>query len=168
MSFLLNSTCDHWFGNLFGKEPFKRKFDYYYLCVLLGLAARQKAPPGDDAREFVSEFIAAYRPYQKQLIGLLVMAHLDDLGIKADEKRAVSEQIGKLVTSERSSQLTDEGFRLLNSYWRGGFRLLEQEFERPNNTVYFLQQYHKLLDEHLRKNPVFAELLAAAESEVKI
>ena len=159
MAFRISSTCDHWFSNLAEQEPLKRKFDYYYLCTLLGLAARQKAKLGDDAREFVDEFINAYRPYQRQLIGLLLVTHLHDLGIKLDEKKAVAEQMAKLVAPMRGAQLTDEGFNLLNSYCHGGFRLLEQEIEKPHKMVFFLQKYHETLDGYVRINPVWTDNL---------
>lgn len=155
MAFRISSTCDHWFSSLAEQEPLKRKFDYYYLCTLLGLAARQKAKLGDDAREFVDEFINAYRPYQRQLIGLLLVTHLHDLGIKLDEKKAVAEQVVKLVAPMRGAQLTDEGFNLLNGYCHGGFRLLEQELEKPHKMVFFLKKYHEILNEQMLMNPVW-------------
>ena len=155
MAFRISSTCDHWFSNLAEQEPLKRKFDYYYLCTLLGLASRQKAKLGDDAREFVDEFINAYRPHQRQLIGLLLVTHLHDLGIKLDEKKAVAEQVVKLVAPMRSAQLTDEGFNLLNGYCHGGFRLLEEELERPHKMVFFLQKYYEMLNDEISRNPVW-------------
>lgn len=168
MAFRISSTCDQWFSNLAEQEPLKRKFDYYYLCALLGLAARQKAKLGDDTREFVDEFINAYRPYQRQLIGLLLITHLHYLGIKLDEKKAVAEQVGKLVAPMRSAQLTDEGFNLLNGYCLGGFRLLEQELEKPHKMVFFLQKYHEMLDQQVRANPIWAAALATAEEGVQL
>jgi hypothetical protein len=175
MAFRISSTCDHWFSNLTNQAPLKRKFDYYYLCTLLGLAARQKAKLGEDSREFVDEFISAYRPYQRQLIGLLLLTHLHDLGIKLNEKKAVAEQMVKLVAPMRSAQLTDEGFNLLNGYCHGGFRLLEQEFDKPHSMIFFLQKYHETLDKHLRSNPICAADLddrvdwtAAQDDDLKI
>jgi hypothetical protein len=168
MAFRISTTCDHWFSNLADQEPLKNKFDYYYLCSLLGLAARQKAKLGDDAREFVSEFINDYRPYQRQLIGLLLVTHLHDLGIKLDEKKAVAEQMVKLVAPMRSAQLTDEGFNLLNGYCHHGFKLLEQELDKPHKMVFFLQKYHEMLDEQVRANPIWAASLATVEEGVQI
>lgn len=165
MAFRISSTCDQWFSNLAEQEPLKRKFDYYYLCTLLGLAARQKAKLNEDAREFVDEFISAYRPYQRQLIGLLLVTHLHDLGIRLDEKKAVAEQVVKLVAPMRSAQLTDDGFNLLNSYCQGGFRLLEQELEKPHKMVFFLQKYHEILNDRVRTNPLWTE---EADKDVQI
>ena len=168
MAFRISNTCERWFLNLAEQDPLRRKFDYYYLCTLLGLAARQKAKLGEDAREFVDEFINAYRPYQRQLIGLLLVTHLHDLGIKLDEKKAVAEQVVKLVAPMRSAQLTDEGFSLLNGYCHGGFRLLEQELEKPHKMVFFLQKYYEMLDVHVRANPIWAAALVTAEEGVQL
>ncbi len=168
MAFRISSICDNWFSNLAEQEPLKRKFDYYYLCTLLGLAASRKRKPGDDAKEFVDEFIVSYRPYQRQLIGLLLFAHLHDLRIKLDEKKAVAEQVVKLVAPMRGAQLTEEGFALLNAYCQGGFELLSENLDKPHKVVFFLQKYHELLDENVWGNAIWAASLAVAEEGVQL
>lgn len=168
MAFRITSICDNWFSNLAEQEPLKRKFDYYYLCTLLGLAASRKRKPGDDAREFVDEFLVSYRPYQRQLIGLLIVTHLHDLRIKLDEKKAVAEQVVKLVAPMTSAQLTDEGFALLNAYCQGGFELLSENLDKPHKIVFFLQKYNELLDENVRDNAIWAAGLAMAEDGAQV
>ena len=168
MAFRITNICDNWFSNLAEHEPLKRKFDYYYLCTLLGLAASRKRKPGDDAREFVEEFLVSYRPYQRQLIGLLIVTHLHDLRIKLDEKKAVAGQVVRLVAPMTSAQLTDEGFALLNGYCQGGFELLSENLEKPHKIVFFLQKYNELLDKCVRDNAIWAAGLAIAEDGVQV
>ena len=168
MAFRISSICDNWFSNLSEEEPLKHKFDYYYLCTLLGLAASRKRKLTDDTKEFVDEFLVSYRPYQRQLIGLLLVTHLHDLRIKLDEKKAVAEQMVKLVAPMRSAQLTEEGFALLNAYCQGGFELLSENLDKPHKMVFFLQKYHDLLDENVRENPIWAAALAMAEEGAQV
>lgn len=156
MAFRISGICDNWFSNLAGQDPLKRIFDYYYLCSLLGLAAGRKGDPNAEGKEFVEDFITAYRPFQRRIIGLLIVAHLHELGIGVDEKEAVAEQLAKLVTPSRTSQLTDEGFRLLNAFCQGGFEELSESVDKPHKMVFFLQKYRELLDAKILNNPVWS------------
>ena len=157
MAFRISASCKNWFSHLSGKEPLKRIFDYYYLCAILGIAAQHKREPDADAEEFVDDFIAPYKPYQRRIIGLLTLAYLDDIGIGLKEKNEVAQKFADLVTTERSSNLTDEGFRLLNSYVQGGYEVLSEDMYKPHDIVFFLAKYEKLLNEKAKKNPFLSE-----------
>jgi hypothetical protein len=157
MAFRISAGCKNWFSHLSGKDPLKRIFDYYYLCAILGIAARHKRTPDAEAEEFVDDFISSYKPYQRRIIGLLTLAYLEDTGIGLNEKDVVAQKFSELVTTETSSNLTDKGFGLLNSYTQGGFEILSEEMDKPHDIVFFLAKYQKLLEDRGKGNPFLSE-----------
>ena len=124
LSFKLRSDAEKWFSEVDGKEPARTKFDLYYFCLMAGLASRRSSDPtslGISAREIVDDFIQDYRPAQRLLIGLLVVAEVRKGGIDLKEKADVRKEFKRLVTPDTKTGLTDEGMRCLNAYASGGY-----------------------------------------------
>ncbi|WP_447909480.1 hypothetical protein [Brevundimonas bullata] len=154
MAFRLRNDAEKWFSELDGKEPTKTKFDLYYFCVMAGLASGRSSDPsaaGVGTKEFMSDFIQDYKPAQRLLLGLLVVAEVKRGGIDLDEKAAVREVFKRLVTPNASTNLTDEGMRCMNAYASGGYEFLaEQRDTKPASAQEFLRDYVALIDEAAR------------------
>nr|WP_312295470.1 hypothetical protein [Brevundimonas diminuta] len=154
MAFRLRNDAEKWFSELEGKEPTKTKFDLYYFCVMAGLASGRSTDPsaaGVGAKEFMTDFIQDYKPAQRLLLGLLVVAEVKRGGIDLDEKAAVREVFKRLVTPNTSTNLTDEGMRCMNAYASGGYEFLaEQRDTKPASAQEFLRDYVALIDEATR------------------
>lgn len=155
MAFRISNVCDNWFSNLSKEEPLKRIFDYYYLCTLLGLAARQPNKILGESKEFVDYFISPYQNYQRRLIGLLVLTRLHRDGVALEEKTAVAAEFSRIVAPHNGSHLTEDGFELLNAYCQGGFDILSEALEKPHDMVFFLWKYSSLLQQKIAENPVW-------------
>jgi len=142
--FRLKRQVDRWFGRIGDKEPFKTKFDRYYLCVLLGLAARRESDP-EDAPGFVDSFVDDYKAQQLLLVGLLLRAELVHFGIELDDRDDVRKNLGRLVGP---SGLTTHGVNRLNAYASGGFDLLVQQYGdvQPFTPEEFLPRYVRILE----------------------
>ncbi len=153
MAFKITAGCKNWFSNLLGQEPIKRIFDHYYLCAILGIAAQHKREQDATAEDFVDDFIAPYKPYQRRIIGLLTMSYLSDIGVALTEKSQVARKFSDLVTTDRSSNLTEKGFGLLNAYAQGGFEILSEELDKPHDVVFFLAKYDQILSDKSKANP---------------
>jgi hypothetical protein len=151
MAFRLRADAESWFSELDGKEPTKSKFDLYYFCLLIGLANGRSVDPstaGVPAKEFVLDFIQDYKPAQRLLIGLLVVAEVKRGGISLDEKSAVREVFKRLVSTTTSTNLTEEGMRCMNAYASGGYEFLaEHRDTKPMSPEEFLRDYISLVDE---------------------
>lgn len=151
MAFRLRADAEKWFSELDGKEPTRSKFDLYYFCLVVGLTARRYVDPaaaGVATKEFVNDFINDYKPAQRLLIGLLVVAEVKRGGIDLDEKASVREIFKRLVTPSTVTNLTDEGMRCMNAYASGGYEFLaERRDTKPTSPEEFLRDYITLVDE---------------------
>ena len=145
MPFRLREDAERWFSALDGKEPTKTKFDLYYFCLMAGLASGRSSDAskaGVPSREIVDDFIQDYRPAQRLLIGLLVVAEVRRGGIDLAEKAAVRQVFRRLVTPESKTQLTEDGMRCLNAYASGGYEFLsESRSTKPTTPEEFMRDF---------------------------
>lgn len=149
MPFRLRTDAEAWFSALDGKEPAKTKFDLYYFCLMAGLASGRSSDPasaGVAAKEIVDDFIQDYKPAQRLLIGLLVIAEVRKGGIDLEEKAAVRDVFKRLVTLN-GTNLTAEGMNTMNAYASGGYEFLaESRDTKPASPEEFLRDYVLLMD----------------------
>ena len=150
MVFRLRSDAEKWFSEIDNKPPVKTKFDLYYFCLVVGLLSGRSSDPariGVTTRELVDYFIEDFKPGHRLLIGLLVLAELRKSGIDLDEKSAVRDVFGRLITAYSSSGLTDEGFKAMNAYASGGYEFMAESREtKPVSVEEFLRDYLLLVD----------------------
>lgn len=153
MPFRLRSDAIKWFADIDHVEPFKTDFDFYYLCLMAGLAGGRRTDPasiGVQANVFVNEFIQDYKPAQRLITGLLVTAELKREGINLSEKSAVRDTFKKLVAADTPTGMTDEGMKRLNAYASGGYEILSESREtRPTSSQEFLRHYIKTMGDLL-------------------
>ena len=163
MPFRLREDARQWFSELEGKEPTSTLFDLYYFCLMAGLASGRSRDPatlGVSSREMVDDFIQDYRPAQRLLIGLLVVAEARKGGIDLQEKAAVREVFQRLVTPEAKTQLTEEGMRCLNAYASGGYEFLaECRATKPASAEEFLRDFVGLMDSAVEAGSAYGQEL---------
>jgi hypothetical protein len=159
MHFRLRQDTQEWFKKISDKKPIDTMFDLYYFCVMLGLAANRTSVPSKRCPEysdFIDNFVSAYRPNQRIIIGLLIRAELGRFGISIDEKDEVSRLLLDLVDPNTQTNLTDTGIEKLNEYASGGFDYLSEVQEtKPYHAEEFLRSYVRLIREAVRDNPVW-------------
>jgi hypothetical protein len=143
VDFRFPQEADNWFSHLRDKPPLRVKFDLYYLCLMLGLAAGRKADPAGP--EFVGHFVDDYRSSQRLIAGLLTIAELKIHGIDMQEKSDVRRVIAELFDPNSPTGLSEEGMRNLNKYASGGFAYLSEIREKPHHADEFLADYLKIL-----------------------
>lgn len=145
MPFRLREDARKWFSEIEGQFPIKSQFDLYYFCLMAGLTSGRRSEPthgGRQAPEFVQTFIEDYRAAQRLIIGLLIIAELQRLGIDLHEKGAVRKTIQSLVDPQSPTNLTDEGMRLLNAYASGGYDYIsEMRSSKPYTVEEFLRDF---------------------------
>lgn len=147
MSFYLRNDTEQWFSNIKDQKPYiETKFDLYYFCAMLGLAAGRKSSGRSEATEFQKNFVKTFLPVQKLIIGLLIKVELRRLGIDATEKDQVYDLLNEIVDPDSSTKLTDAGITKLNEYASGGYDVLSEELPtKPYNVEDFLRTYTVLL-----------------------
>ncbi len=151
MAFRLRQDAQKWFSEIDGKPPIRTKFDLFYFCLLAGLMSGRRTDPaqaGRSAPEIVNNFVEDYKGVQRLIVGLLIVAELKKKGINLEEKDAVRKTIRSLVDPHTSTDLTDEGMRLLNAYASGGYEYIsEQRDAKPFTPEEFLRDFVVLLNE---------------------
>lgn len=145
MPFRLRDDARKWFSEIEGKAPIKTQFDLFYFCLMAGLTSGRRSEPthgGRSAPEFIQNFIEDYRAAQRLIIGLLIVAELQRLGINLHEKASVRKTIQDLVDPQSPTNLTDEGMRLLNAYASGGYDYIsEMRSSKPYTVEEFLRDF---------------------------
>jgi hypothetical protein len=150
MAFRLRQDVEDWFSQIHKQKPIETKFDLYYFCLMLGLAAGRSSQPSarcsNISEGFVDNFVMAYRPYQRLIVGLLLTAELSSLGVTLDESDFVRKKLLELVAPNAPTNLTEVGMAKLNEYSSGGFDYLTEHMEaKPYHVEEFLQSYAQLV-----------------------
>jgi hypothetical protein len=160
MPFRLREDARKWFSEIEGKPPIKTQFDLFYFCLMAGLTSGRRSEPthgGRSAPEFIQTFIEDYRAAQRLIIGLLIIAELQRLGIDLHEKASVRKTIQGLVDPQSPTNLTDEGMRLLNAYASGGYDYIsEVRTSKPYTVEEFLRDFVGLVGKAAADNPGWA------------
>lgn len=148
MPFYLRDDTESWFVHIKDQRPLETKFDIYYFCLMLGIARARKSSPADRSAttEFQKNFVKSYIPVQKLIIGLLIKAELQRLGIESTEKDQVYNLLSSLVDPESQTKLTEAGINKLNEYASGGYDVLSEELpSKPYSVEEFLRSYRRLI-----------------------
>lgn len=145
--FRLRNDARTWFSQINAFEQFKVDFDFYYLCLMAGLASGRVTEDASTT-EMVEHFVEEYKPASRFLIGLLVVAEMKKSGIDVSERAAVRSLFKRLVDPHSPNQLTDEGMRRMNAYASGGYDFLAERREtKPFSGEEFLRDYITLIEE---------------------
>lgn len=153
MTFRLRPDVDDWFKHIANKEPLKTKFDLYYLCLMMGLALSQceRAP---SSQEFVQYFVGEYRPVQRLVLGLFIMAEMARRGLDVSDREEVRALINEYLDPTNPAQLKEAGFSRLNDYANAGYNAVVASFgAKPHQTEAFLQWYSKALAKAVEESP---------------
>ena len=145
--FRLRRDADHWFRHIGDEKPFSTKFDVYYLCFILGLAAGRRSSPttgSSDAPGFVDSFTREHKPHERLIAGIVLIEHLKHMGLSIEDRRDVNRIVAEIFGSEG---LSSDGVALLNQYASGGFDFLLERYgnEPPRSIEEFLPRFVNLI-----------------------
>lgn len=151
MYFQFRRDADRWFKDISSHYP--TKFDLYYLCAIAGIAAGRKTTvESDQVTDLVEYYPGDFKTRGRLLVGLLLCAELESLGITLEEREEVYGRIRGLLDPNSQSCLNDEGVKLMNQYANGGFDALCEYFsDRPRTAETFVQMYTKCIRELMAK-----------------
>ncbi|WP_088892400.1 hypothetical protein [Leptolyngbya ohadii] len=156
-NFRMRQDAENWFSNIRDQKPIRTKFDLYYFCLMLGLAANRRSEPTKhcpEVTDFTDNFVSDYKPYQRLIIGLLIRAELSRLGVSVTEKDEVRKLFVDLVNPQNPTNLTDSGMDRLNEYSSGGYDYLAEKLDsKPYHVEEFLRTYARLLRGAVAQNP---------------
>ena len=150
MSFRFRTDAEDWFRSIVSADgPIHTKFDQYYLCLMLGLITGRKEPH-PNAPEFVEYFIADYAAIGRLLVGLLIVAEADRVGVELTEKADVKKLLIDYLDPTDPTGLSDAGFQKLNDYANGGYNALVEAFpQRFHHVEDFLQAYTSMISREM-------------------
>ena len=113
MSFRMRPEVDEWFKHIFKQGPIQTKFDLYYFCLMMGLASG-RSEKGQNSVEFVQNFVGDYRPVQRLILGVFIVAEMSRLGLELNDRTEVQALINKNLDSTDSAHLSPSGFETLS------------------------------------------------------
>lgn len=156
MPFRLRKDTRKWFKDIenafsSGSAP---GFDMYYLCLMVGLAARCKEDvPTSETTELVDQFPGDYRLKGRVIVALFLSRELEAMGITRSERTALHSAIAGLVNPLSASHLSEVGMKEFNKYSFGGFDVLTEWFDdRPRAVETFLPLYKRHMDQAIQKD----------------
>lgn len=152
MSFIMPTGARDFFKLIESRREapkFDSMFDYYYLCLMIGLDSRLLASEDSDleSAEFVKAYPADYHAQADLVAGLLIDAELDRKGINPEDRESIEQEMLRLLDLQSATRLSDEGMRLLNRYAAEGFKLLRDRVLQPQNLEDFLVAYQSFWQE---------------------
>ncbi|WP_434390298.1 hypothetical protein [Melittangium boletus] len=128
-----------------GGPKFDAMFDQYYLCLMLGLDARQIGEENHlESSKFVEKYPENYLNQADVIAGLLIDAELDRKAVEKDDRQSVEQEMLGLLDVQSPTRLSSEGNHLLNLYAAAGFDLLRDQIPQPQTVEDFLVAYHQL------------------------
>lgn len=145
MYFRLRKDTEAWFNEV--SSYFSTKFDMYYFCAVVGFASGHKSPlEGSRATDLVDTFPREFREKGRVLTGALINAELKARGIETNDRDDVHRLLGRLLSHQTPSRLSEEGMRLVNEYCSGGFEELSASFgDKPRSLSSFLVMFPKIV-----------------------
>lgn len=128
-------------------QKFELAFDYYYLCLLVGILAGKLGRDEDVKDQYlVDSYPGPYKTKRGVLAGLLIEAEMRRQDILPQDRQRL-QQLILTLTSHNDTFLSEEGVNFLNLYAAGGMELIEDNI--PTKTASlptFLTLYHQLID----------------------
>ena len=152
--FKIAKEAKKWFSGLDSFVDYD--FDYYYYCLMVGLARGDKEPlDGVETTDLVRSFPGEYKAEGKLIISLFLKVELTKLGIDFNNKESLHSNIKSLIDPYSQSDLSSEGHNLMNRYSYAGFLTLQEEFEeRPKNEAFFVK--YRMLVKNLSQDTIYA------------
>ena len=162
MSFRMRGEVEDWFRHIFKQGPIQTKFDLYYFCLMMGLA-EGKTEPAASAVEFVTYFVGDYKQSQRLILGLLILAEINRLGLEVTDRKEVQSLINRYLDPANPAQLKEEGFTRLNDYANAGFSIIAEALDgaKPYQVETFLQWYARELNKRIEANPAWKAYLSS-------
>jgi hypothetical protein len=121
------------------------KFDVYYCCALVGLAACKKDDNKSDLSDIMPTYPKEYRNTKAYIAGLLVASEAKKNGINIHNPK-LEEIMLTYLSSDDDTMLSDLGVETLNAYSLKGARILQEHMlDRPSSKEEFLQFFYSMM-----------------------
>lgn len=149
MPFYLRADTEQWFSHIKDEKSYiETKFDIYYFCLMVGFSRNYKSSISgkSEVNEFQKNFVKAYLPVQRIIIGLLLDTEMRRLGVLPTEKHLFHKILTDLVDPDSATKLTELGLTRLNEYVSGGYEILSESIStKPYSVESFILQYVEVL-----------------------
>lgn len=153
----MRPEVDDWFKHISNTGPIKTKFDLYYFCLMAGLSKGQTSRL-QNGQEFVDNFVSDYKPSQRLILGLFLIAEMSRFGIELNDRDEVRNLINKYFDPSTPSHLKNEGFAGLNDYANAGFNFIYENCpEPPRRVEHFIQWYVKNISTQITSSELWSK-----------
>jgi hypothetical protein len=123
---------------------FSTMFDFYYLCLIIGIIKQQTLSP--KGTEFIDQFTKEFIPKREEIIGLVISSEILRNNIDFENRARIESSMLSIVKPDSSSRLSAKGENIMNQYAEYGFqKILEIMPDPPLNLDTFLISYYENL-----------------------
>jgi hypothetical protein len=126
---------------------FKTMFDFYYLCLILGLDnAKLGKKESIESGDFLDYFPDQYSDKGKLIIGMFIEAEMRRRDILYDDRKRVESLMVELIDEHSVTNLQPEAMERLNQYAAKGMELIKENIAKTSELETFFIQYFELID----------------------
>lgn len=129
-----------------GRPKFGLMFDKFYLCLIVGLDARELGLEDElEDDRFIEGYPNEYQNQAELIAGLLIDAEMDRRRISSEDRVSIERLMIDLLDPQSGTRLSAEGLKLLNRYAAHGFSMIRDRIAQPDTLENFLVGYYQLL-----------------------
>lgn len=130
-----------------GGVKFKYLFDFYYLCLMLGLDKAKIGPKENlESGEFVDDYPDPYKNVSEIVAGLLIDAEMRRKDIAPQDRTRIENLMLGIIDQFSLTGLNQEGLDLLNRYAVTGFEEIHTNITKTSELETFLVHYYQLFN----------------------
>jgi hypothetical protein len=151
------------FYKIFEKEErspiFSGKFDLFYYCFLIGISAGKRSgwnkDESSDALELAKRFPNNMKDSKLLILNLLLTGYTIEKKKKVEVDTFANSILARLIDHDDINQLSEEGYKRINSFAYAGFEILynEEKYKYPTNGSEAIVRIKDILDKNFSKKP---------------
>lgn len=135
-----------------GDNKFKLAFDYYYLCLMVGLKNQRLGNKDKVSPDyFIDYFPGTYSNISEIVIGLLISTELNRRAIDANNRDNLEQLILELIDHNSPNRLSAIGIEYLNCYAAGGLEIIIDNIPTSKSLPGFILLYHDLMNSSIEE-----------------
>ena len=128
-------------------SPIKTEFDFYYLCLIIGIGLKQTPTLTNVAgtKEITRSLTTEFKQHKNLLLSLLISCEIKNSGSEIT-KESIKKIMDTIVDVENDNNISNNAADLMNRYAHAGFEHLREETDGKFTSAHtFFSAYYSHL-----------------------
>lgn len=156
MSFILSDEANAYLARLNTNKKagiLKTKFDFYYLCLLVGFNKGELVSGDPKGEVFIDVPPKEHTDSYKEILGVLLSSEIKRRGVEVKDRNSMEKIMMELLDPNSVNQLSEDGARILNRYAAKGFEEIIEALPEPNTRLdtFLIKYYSSFFDNKNQK-----------------